>query len=719
MPMKDSELVKKVKACLKLASDVEAPQREREIDDLRFQVPELQWTEESRRERQGGRTASGDIIPPRPMLSISLLTQPLQLIRNQAANARLGVEIHPVSERATMELAEIKQGLYRRIERDSHANVARLWALDRAVQAGRGFYRVNTQWDEDGDDPFDQEITIQRILDQAMVYMDPSSQEPDCSDARWGIIAGYVPLEVFEAEYKSAQMPENEREFDQWIRDDPEWVKQEEGKKAVLVAEYFYKDYEFVKLEMPDGTTRTQEIPNVKWAKLSGKETLEKQDWNGRYIPIVPVIGRELQVFDGERRWEGMVRQARDGQRFVNYAASNMVERMALEPKVPWIMAEGQDEGYEDQWAMANVRNWSVLKYKPTTVGDQMAPPPQRAPIDSSGMSLAFQAFQAGKDIVQSATAVFNPSLGAMPQDETAQSGRAILALQQQADAGTGHFLQNLAEISMMYEAKIVLDLMPKIYDRPGRVTQILGEDGDARAIMLGAPFIPNAEGPPQPVPMIPGMPLPDQARMYDLNEGKYSISVSVGKSFQTRLQEGQAEIQGILEKNPQWAPIIGPEYFKFRDFPGAAEIGKLLAKIRDQQFPGITEDEEGQMSLPQAMQMIQQLQQQMQEQGQAMQQMQQALDTEQAKQQATLMRTQMETQNREVIARLNGMFDLMREKMKQEGQANTKIAQVVSDNVDREDRQAHEASLEVLKGARESAREAMVTVNVDNDGED
>ena len=57
--------------------------------------------------------------------------------------------------------------------------------------------------------------------------------------------------------------------------------------------------------------SRKRELRDVKWCKLTAWEILEEGDWNGQYIPLVPVIGTELQPFNGERMWEGMVRKAR------------------------------------------------------------------------------------------------------------------------------------------------------------------------------------------------------------------------------------------------------------------------------------------------------------------------------------------------------------------------------------------------------------------------
>ena len=61
---------------------------------------------------------------------------------NQERSAQLGVNIHPVDENAEEETAEVLQGLYRRIEVDSRANLARSWAFEYAVKGGLGAYRV-------------------------------------------------------------------------------------------------------------------------------------------------------------------------------------------------------------------------------------------------------------------------------------------------------------------------------------------------------------------------------------------------------------------------------------------------------------------------------------------------------------------------------------------------------------------------------------------------
>lgn len=615
----------------KLVRTAEEKQRQRETEDLKFQVPELQWSDKDKSARAGG-----DGTPPRPTLSISKLDQPRMLILNQMRSADLGVQVHPVSEDAEQETAEAIQGLYRHIERKSRAELARYWAFDRAVTAGRGAYRVLTEYDDEGGDPSDQRIVIKRILHQEGVYFDPAATEPDYSDGRFVFVVAWISKDEFARRYPNAQKKGQSKLNWEGLREEaPEWVRDDD----VLVAEYWYKEPVEEEFEVEDGT-RTRASDAVYRCMLSGWEELEpSQLWPGKLIPIVPTVGRELQPFDEERRFVGMIRPARDGQQLYNYAASTLVERMALEPKAPFVAGARSIEGYEDLWKQANARNFAVLPYNDVVEG-QVVPPPQRAQVDSAGMSIAMMALQEADQFIQAATATFDPSLGRLPQKE--RSGRAILALQQQGDAGTSHFLQNLADISMNYEARVVLDLMPIIYDRPGRITQIIrGDDGKSEPVMLNAPFMVDHQT-KRPMPAKPGQP---GVKNYDLKRGVYSVSVSVGKNFQTRLEHGAEFLTELVSKMPALMPMIGDLVFQFRDDPGAREIAKRFAKIREKQFPGLGEGEDGQPT-------PEQMQGQLEQMGQALKQMEgqfkgvvQALETEQAKQQATMMKAQLEAQ--------------------------------------------------------------------------
>lgn len=682
----ESDLLKTAKERFKRASEAWQKQREREKEDLRFQVPEEQWADQARRARE-----SADGIPARPILSVSLLDQPIQLLLNQERTARLGVQIAPLSPDAEPEVARVLEGIYRRIERDSQAGLARSWAFERAVKAGRGAYLVNTRYaDEEGGDDFDQIVTIERILHQENVYFDPAATKADFSDGEYAFVTAWMPLADFKREFPESEIAKGDASAEgplTWadeVQEQPDWVRGDGETAAVLVAWYFYKVHTPEKVTATDGSgrTRTKDVIRVHWTKFTGDEVLEEGKTNGRLIPLVPAIGRELQPYDEERRWVGIIGPAKDAQRIHNYSISSAVELAALEPRAPWVGAEGQFEGHETEWAQANIRNKPYLEYKPTTIGDQIVPPPQRTQIDASRLGPSMALVEQSKNFIQAATAVYDPSLGRVSPRE--KSGRAIMALQQQAESGNSHYLQNEAEISLNCEARIILDLIPAIYDRPGRIARVLDEEGESDTILLNQPFYADPQTkfpqplepgqqppvPPGPPPGPPGAPLPGgngqlpprapqgaagapqpsppKVRHYDLRKGVYSVSVSVGKQKQTAMQEGQEAIGALLEAQPALLPILGPVFFKYSDFPGKNEIAELLKKMRPPQLAG--GDGEG-PSPEQAAAQVQQLQQQLQLMGAQLQGAVKAIETEQAKQQATLEKSRMDNEAKVRIA--------------------------------------------------------------------
>ena len=607
-------VVQEAKDRFALVVSAENEQRKRELEDLEFDAGN-QWPDEVKAAR-GGQVVDGVPIPARPMLTINKLDQPIQLIINQQKNARLGIEVRPDSEDASDDTAEVLQGLIRHIEVQSRADLARSWAFERAVKCGRGFYRVLKQFADESGQEFDQELVIDRILNQGAVYLDPYAQQPDWSDGQWAIISTMMPADRYKKEFPESGLAASLDDTFASLGDsgDNWYGTTEDGQQAVRVVEYFVVERvpkervaylndrsQLVTAwadELPKGLDpasiqqrRMTEQRSVKWYKLNGTEILDEQDWDGQYIPIIPVIGREQNI-DGKRKWVGIVHPSKDGQRLFNYAVSTAVETAALEPKAPFIGYEGQFEGHEQAWAQANIRNFPYLEVKPITLGGQVVPLPQRNTAGANlGPSLAL--VDQADAYIKSTTFVHDPSLGS---SAGSRSGRAVLALQQQADIGNSNYLENLASVSMTYEAKVLLDLIPKIYDRPGRVARILGTDDEVKQVVLNAPFSTTDSG--RPVPMLPGSPpsppgpggRPRNIKRFDLAQGKYVATVSIGKAYRTRVEQGADELAQVLQASPNLMPLIGDLYFKYRDFPGHLEIARRLKKLAP---PEVREDDD------------------------------------------------------------------------------------------------------------------------------
>jgi len=148
------DFLKQIRARFKQGQEAEERQRELELEDIRFYNGE-QWDKDLLDTRKGQTIGSGtgsQVVPARPSLTINKTREPVRQILNQERQSEMGVELVPADDWGGMTgevdhtEIELREGLVRRIQRDSEAADARTWAFARAVQGGRGYWLVNTRY---------------------------------------------------------------------------------------------------------------------------------------------------------------------------------------------------------------------------------------------------------------------------------------------------------------------------------------------------------------------------------------------------------------------------------------------------------------------------------------------------------------------------------------------------------------------------------------------
>jgi hypothetical protein len=592
------KLVEVARRRFQLAADAEAEIRKLALEDLKFRAGD-QWPDQIKRQRE---------IDQRPCLTINQIPQFLRHVLNDQRQNRPSIQVNPVGDGADQDTAEIIQGIIRHIEYDSGADAAYDTAFQSAVTGGFGYFRILTEYS--GPMSFEQDIKIKRILNPFTVYMDPNAKEPDRSDAKWGFIVSQFDREEYKAEYKDSKLAG----MDDWASIGDGWA----GDNTCRVVEYFYKepaekticllsnqttiDKAVLPKTLPDGikvlAERKTTIDQVKWAKINGVEVLEETDWAGQWIPIVAVLGDELDI-DGELVLEGLVRNAKQPQQQYNFMASASTEAIALAPKAPYVAAEGQIEGREREWQSANVKNLSVLQYKPKSIDGNLLPAPQRQTFEPAIQATTMAMMQAAGDL-KNVTGIYEAALG---QDGNEKSGKAILARQQQSNGANYHYVDNLTR-GLRHAGRIILGLIPAVYDTP-RVLRIIREDGSQSTVAVNMSPQEAQAGQVQSEEKV--------TRVFDMTSGKYDVTISTGPSYQTKRQEAVSSMLQLVSSAPQIMPIAGDLLVGNMDWPGAQKIAERLKKALPPQFQD-DPNQAGSQLPPEVQQQIAQLMQQNQQ---------------------------------------------------------------------------------------------------------
>jgi hypothetical protein len=624
----DAEIIREAKARFERCVKWEATARANALEDAKFSngdsVNMNQWSQPVREARVG-----------RPMLTMNKTRQHVLQIVNDSRQHKAQIKVTPTGGRATYQAAQIFSGIIRRIEYQSKAVDAYSTAIFHQVETGIGYVRVVTDYADE--DSFDQDIFVRRIPDPRTVYLDPDAREYDKADMCFAFVFNDHARDVWEKAHGKDQNagPVALDNSDGWndadhVREAEYWRRNEGNDTLHLltdgstVRESALEEGQLEQLKPSIVKSRDIAEPEVEWFRIVGDRVVERKEWLGRYIPIVPFIGEEV-VIDEQMDRKGHVRALIDAQRMYNYWSSSAVEHVALQNKAPYVATAAAIEGYKRDWEMANVENKAVLIYNGLDDTGQKVEPPQRA--QPPQMAQAYiEGMNIARDDMMLVSGQYQAEMGA-PSNE--RSGTAINARQRQGDNATYHYIDNASK-AIRQLGRIMIDLIPKVYDT-ARVIKIMAEDGSDSDVHL----VPNAPDAHVHIGMTPDGPQqltqqqadaqtadPDQPNpkiIFSPGVGRYDVEADVGPSYGTQRQEAANAFAEIMQQNPAAFQIVGDFWAENSDFPGADELAKRLRRGLPQQYVGGPSPEMQQMQqhaqqlLGQADQEIAQLKQQLQ----------------------------------------------------------------------------------------------------------
>jgi hypothetical protein len=298
------------------------------------------------------------------------------------------------------------------------------------------------------------------------------------------------------------------------------------------------------------------------------ESSFRKFVWPGKYIPLIPVWGKELQI-GGKTKRRSLIRFAKDPQRNYNYHVTAETERTALAKVPPAILTAKQLGKNIDMWR--STANHKYLLYEPDPRPGAVPPYFPSPPQASSGNALLTQ--QATQDM-KDTMSIQDSSLGISSGREV--SGRAKEAEQRKNDVANFEFADNLRH-AIKFEGDIYIDLIPHVYDTE-RVIMVLNEAGEEEFVTINQ--------------RIKDEDTDEMVTLNDMTQGKYLVTVTTGPNFTTQRIETREALSGLASavKHPVAGLILLTKIVKNMDWAGATETAEQLEKMLP---PGIIEEKD------------------------------------------------------------------------------------------------------------------------------
>jgi len=589
--------------------------------DMKFIWFNKQWDKEAEAERTRPLSVNGSAVPPRPCLVFNILKPFIIKVCNGIKKLRMGIKVNPVDNGTDKELAEVRRGIHRAIERNTEAESARDNATNGAVSAGYGFYGFVTE----PEDPksFDHEIKYRTVKDATNVLWDDDDKTEDGSGLKKFILQEIYGVKEFETEF------------------DVDWTSMSGSEKQLsgawgtqnkpIVSEYWYIDEKKETLVMVDGVNmylseakekfKDEALPiesfldadeetgeiyerethsrEVWVCKLAGRRVLSKDKWKGYWIPWFKIEGR-FELVDGDVIKSGLGRDAKPSQQTYNYARNNQIERMGQANKIPmYVPVDGIPEAEKIKYETANSRNWDHLKFNAYDEQGRPIPGPQKPPPAQIEPAFANEA-GTSRDEIMATMGLYGSYTG---DTQNEKSGKAILAGAQESADIVYDFSNNKVKV-MKHEGRVREEMIPKVYDT-ARQVRMVGEDDKEKVIMVNQKAR-DEKG---------------REYYYDMKVGKFDIKIDMGPSDEDKRLETLQGLEGLRSVIPPQAfaamadIFVGEQSFRRSD-----EAEARLKRWIELNMPGIIEDKDGpspevkQMQAQmkqmeqQAMQVIQQL---------------------------------------------------------------------------------------------------------------
>lgn len=427
------------------------------------------------------------------------------------------IAIYPISD-ATKEAATLLGGRVRAIQYENNAARAYLAAMESAMRGGLGAWRITPRKIRG-----EIRLCLDLIQDPTTVYVDPTAQAVDRSDAKWVVIEN----QIADADYRR-QWPKGEATgFDGKITIWEAWVEVSETRTG------------------EDGIEET--IIRVCHYIFDDREKLAYTDrYLGSIIPVIVVtapaviIDDKLQIFPITHDLIAM-------QREINWLKSEAIAQVSSWPKAQFMASDKAVGPYQVMWEQSATAPDALLLYvdgheKPQPI---MPPPPPTGYMELT---------DASTNMARQVTGIYpDPTL---QQAASAPSGKAIKLQRMGSGVANYHYVDAI-NYALKRTGEILVELIIK-YQNDNAIRIALGSDQQPTAVSFGDQDVPDAAN-------------------HDLSRGRFGVTISTGPSYASQREELLDKVSDLLQKDPQLLPIVADWLLMQMPIPGVEEVAERI----------------------------------------------------------------------------------------------------------------------------------------------
>jgi hypothetical protein len=532
--------------------------------DTKFVYQEdYQWTTEEVREYKRD---------SRPRMTFNMLPRYITNLAAEFAENVPDVEVRSEHfQEVDQGIIDLTTNLLRNISLDSRNDLVYQTAAQNAWTGGYGAFRVTVE--RENPMSFNFVIRYKPIYDPTTCFWDPMAKMTDKSDGQYCGIAIPMAKSEFESKYPGIPVPKftplDEGNF-VWATDEEVtvvdyWEKIPFKKQVSLLSDNTVMDADLaedhIKQQNKEIRLQKEQFPaapinllsivktetrndfKIMFYRTTKDDVLEKSEWDGRELPIIFVAGITKWV-DGRERTYGLVHWMKDAQRAYNYARSEYLYRLQLTRYEKFLVTKENVAGNEDAWQNVHKAK-SALVYKTGPLGEK----PIVVPSQSVGNDLQAEMTRSLGDL-QLIPGRFDPNFGGQGNEI---SGTAIATRQRGGNLNIKEYFDNVFS-AVESGARVVVDLLPKIYDTERRVT-INKPDGTQESTLVNT----NTAN--------------------TLKDTLFNVKINVGSSFAIQQSENVAKLIQLSQANPKLADLVSDIIVKNLDIQHGPQMVERIQR--------------------------------------------------------------------------------------------------------------------------------------------